>query len=314
MATTYTQTYEISLEPGKVPKPVVNLTQGDYATRVLAFHLLEDLEEDTSLRSTYYYLQGKKSNGLGFKLGGRRDKTTNIITFTTNKEMTECGGMIDAEISIIGMSQMGDKVRKIGTAGILLNIKPTAHPDGTKDSTKDEIIDEIGRLANVASAAADNAKTSETNAKQSETNAKTSETNAATSATTASEKAQQIADYYSQMVTEKLTNFITIESEQGLPVIKWQNSNVYRTGDRIHGILEIDNAVTPLTVTYSSEEYKPTAASYGTTYGEDGTTAGGYVLTAETLKITNIANVLFLSLDYTIKTANTYEDGDNLTY
>ena len=305
MAYTYTQNYEVSLVPGKLPKPVVTFSQNDTGLRILTFHLCEEVELSKEGYLYSYYLQGKKPNGLGFQVSGSYDASTRLFSFTVNDALTECSGLFEAEISI--NRQLSPSVvpnnEVIGTANILLNVEQSPHPKGTHDGTAEEIEDYLEELLEAYELA--------------KTKTEKLASEAVASATTVTEKAEEIENFYSQMVTEKLEHFISLDATEGFPSIDWASSAVYRTGDRIHGQLKLSGIATDsLTLEYTNEDYKPQDNSVlGVLFDSINEVQTYYVIQAQTsLKLGKAGDSLTLLLDYTISTVNTYEDGDELEY
>lgn len=318
MATTYIQTYEVSLVPNKLPKPVVNVSQSDSFGRKLNFHLCEALEYETGY-DYYWFLQGTKPNGLGFKIQGSYTGSTQLASFNVMDGLTECSGVFEAEISIqrLPSRAVSPTTEKIGTANILINVEQSPHPSDVHDDTAEKLKDKIEELLERATEAVEtteiNAQTTTTNAK----NASTSEQNAATSASTASKSLEEIKEYYSQMVTEKISGFIDDGTPVGSGGIDWEQSEVYRTGDRIHGYITLTGSASgKYTLTYSEEVYKPISSSVvGTLVKNDTNTQSTYRINEQTTLVVNSTGTsLTLLLDYVIATVNTYENGDELEY
>lgn len=142
------QTKTISIIPGQIPTPNLNVSQNDVGREVI-FNI-KDVEGWFDLTGCTAVLAGIKPSGLGFTVSGTI--SGHQITFVTTKQMTDEYGSIAAEVKI----SSGNNI--IGSENIVLVVERDPHPENTTDGSIDEIIPEITILVERIEAAVEKAE------------------------------------------------------------------------------------------------------------------------------------------------------------
>ena len=137
------QTKTISIIPGQIPTPNLNVSQNDVGREVI-FNI-KDVEGWFDLTGCTAVLAGIKPSGLGFTVSGAI--SGHQITFVTTKQMTDEYGSIAAEVKI----SSGNNI--IGSENIVLVVERDPHPENTTDGSVDTLIPEITILVERVEAA-----------------------------------------------------------------------------------------------------------------------------------------------------------------